>query len=154
MRMLLIIPMLMLFALPALAEDSESEPAATLPSIKLPPELDRVLRDYEKAWRARDAAALAALFTEDGFVLSSGRSPVRGRAAIRKEYENSGGPLSLRAFAYSTSGYLGNIIGGYGESKDAPDHGKFILTLKRGTDKVWRIAADIDNANQRSRPPE
>jgi hypothetical protein len=36
-----------------------------LPSVTLPPELDRVLRDYEKAWQARDAAGLAALFAED-----------------------------------------------------------------------------------------
>ena len=48
--------------------------------VALPPELARVLRDYERAWRAGDAAALAALFAEDGFVLQSNRPPVRGRA--------------------------------------------------------------------------
>ena len=42
---------------------------------------------------------LAALFAEDGFVLSSGVPPVRGRAAIRRHYEGQGGPLSLRALA-------------------------------------------------------
>ena len=50
---------------------------ARLPSVVLPAELDRVLRDYERGWRARDAAALAALFTEDGYVHSGGRPPVR-----------------------------------------------------------------------------
>ena len=56
---------------------SGQAPAATatatppLPSITLPPALDRVLRDYERAWRARNADSLAALFTQDGFTLSS-----------------------------------------------------------------------------------
>jgi hypothetical protein len=42
---------------------------AGLPSVTLPPELDRVLRDYETAWTAKDAARLAKLFAEDGYVL-------------------------------------------------------------------------------------
>jgi hypothetical protein len=50
------------------------------PSIQLPAELERVLRDYEIAWQNKDAPALAALFAEDGFVLSSGSPPVRGRS--------------------------------------------------------------------------
>ena len=50
----------------------ETSPTSTLteePSITLAPELDWVLRDFERAWRANDSAALAALFAEDGFVL-------------------------------------------------------------------------------------
>jgi hypothetical protein len=38
--------------------------APPLPSVTLPPELDRVLRDYEREWQARSAPALAALFTD------------------------------------------------------------------------------------------
>lgn len=67
------------------------------PSVPLPPELARVFRDYEWAWQARDAAALAVLFTEDGMTLSSGRPLRRGRSAIQEGYAGSGGPLSLRA---------------------------------------------------------
>jgi hypothetical protein len=55
--------------------------ADQVPSVALPPELARVLTDYETAWQKRDAAALARLFAEDGFVLPSGHVPVRGRAA-------------------------------------------------------------------------
>jgi uncharacterized protein (TIGR02246 family) len=50
------------------------------------PDLARVLTDYEQAWRAKDAAALARLFAEDGFVLSPGTPMVRGRGAIEKAY--------------------------------------------------------------------
>ena len=126
---------------------------AALPSVTLPPELDRVLKDYERAWRAHDAAALAALFAEDGFVMSSGHPPVRGREAIRAKYANSGGPLSLRALAWATEGNVGYIIGGFGGEVGPPDSGKFILALKRGSDGRWLIAADMDNSNRRPQPP-
>ncbi len=95
----------------------------TLSSIPLPPPLERVLRDYEKAWQARDAPALAALFEEHGFVLASGRLPVRGRAAIRAAYANSGGPISLRALAYATESSVGYIIGAYGHGEGSGDVG-------------------------------
>lgn len=121
--------------------------AQDLPSVALPLALDRVLRDYEGAWRAKDAAALAALFTEDGFVLSQGRPPVRGRENIRERYKGSGGPLFLRALAYKTDGSVGYIIGAYGGTKERDD-GKFNLALRRVRGK-WLIAADMDNSNQR-----
>ncbi|MEO8378612.1 MAG: nuclear transport factor 2 family protein [Acidobacteriota bacterium] len=124
----------------------------TPPSIALPPELDRVLRDYERHWRAKDAAALAMLFAEDGYVLASGKPPARGRAAIREAYAQSGGPLYLRAFSFSTHGSTGYILGGYRAEEAGPDHGKFVLALRKSRGR-WLIAADIDNANQRSRPP-
>ena len=64
------------------AQQPDSVAANAVPSITLPPALDRVLRDYEQAWRNHDAEVLAALFTDDGFVLRSGHPPVRGRDAI------------------------------------------------------------------------
>jgi ketosteroid isomerase-like protein len=137
----------LLFAvvLPALGQTNA--PPAPLPSVPLPPQLDRVLRDYERAWRGRDAAALADLFTEDGFVLSSGKPPVRGRAAIRAGYADSGGPLALRAFGYSTDGRVGYMVGGFGRDAGEPDTGKFVLALRKVGDR-WLIAADMDNGNQ------
>jgi ketosteroid isomerase-like protein len=134
-----------------LAQQAPPVTPTALPSVTLPPELDRVLRDYERAWRAKDAAALAALFAEDGFVMSDGAPPVRGRAAIRAKYANSGGPLALRALAWATEGKVGYIIGGFGGEAGAPDSGKFILALKRGDDGRWLIAADMDNSNRRTR---
>ena len=126
---------------------SAQSAAPALPTVTLPPALDRVLRDYERAWRARDAVALAALFTEDGFVLSNGSPPVRGRAAIRIKYADSGGPLSLRALAYATEGRVGYIVGGFGRAPGEPDTGKFVLALRKEGGR-WRIAADMDNSNR------
>jgi ketosteroid isomerase-like protein len=136
------------FVLTCLTSPIFSRPAA-LPSVKLPAALDRVLRDYERAWRAKDPAALAALFTEDGFVLPNGQPPRRGRAAIRNTYSEGGGSLVLRALEYKTRGSVGYIIGAYGHEEGQPDDGKFILALRRDNNGRWLIAADIDNSNRR-----
>jgi ketosteroid isomerase-like protein len=123
--------------------------AAELPGVALPPELDRVLRDYEQGWRAGDAAALAALFAEDGFVLQGGRAPARGRAAIRAAYTGqAGGPLRLRALAYAAADTVGYIIGGFRYGDAAADGGKFTLTLRRASGGRWLIFSDMDNPNR------
>ena len=135
---------------PVLAQQLE-KPAQTsgIAAVALPPELARVLTDYEAGWKAGDAAALARLFTVDGFVLPAGRPPVRGRAAIQKLYTGPGAPLSLRAFAYATQGDVGYLIGGYSAERDKPDDGKFTLTLRKDRDGRWLIVSDMDNSNRR-----
>jgi creatinine amidohydrolase len=128
------------------------EPARELPpSVTLPPELARVLRDYEAAWTRKDAGALAALFTDDGFVMANAGVPVSGRDAIRTHYTGSGGPLFLRPYAYSSDGDVGYILGGFTGRAGAPDAGKFTLALRKGRDGRWLIAADMDSPN---RPPQ
>jgi ketosteroid isomerase-like protein len=147
---------------PAAAQPAQAPPAATapptataaaapapLPSVTLPPELQRVLTDYAAAWSSGDAAALARLFCVDGFVLAWGGPPVRGRDAIQRHYQESGGPLTLRALAYATGGDVGYIIGGYAHSPGVPDTGKFTLTLRRGEGGRWLIMSDMDSPNRR-----
>ncbi len=117
-------------------------------SIELPNEIARVLRDYEKGWRARDADYLASLFAEDAFIMRPGHAPVRGRQQIAESYKGSGGPLFLRAFEYSISDSIGYIIGGFSAAEASPDIGKYILTLRKVENK-WFITADMDNGNRR-----
>ncbi len=119
------------------------------PSVTLPAPLARVLTDYEVAWRNKDAAALAALFAEDGFVLPGGAPPVRGRLQIQKHYEGQGGPLALRAFAFAAEGSVGYIIGGFAGQAGRLDEGKFTLTLRKAADGRWLIMSDMDNGNSR-----
>ncbi|HEX6313608.1 MAG TPA: nuclear transport factor 2 family protein [Gemmatimonadaceae bacterium] len=117
-----------------------------LPSIDLPPELDRVLRDYEKHWKASNGEALSALFTDDGFINRNGW--IRGRDAIRQAYARSGGDLRLRALAFAADDTVGYIIGGYRYGEATIDGGKFILALRRAPQREWKIAADLDAANR------
>ena len=130
------------------------QPAATAePSVALPKDMARVLTDYEKAWAAKNPAALASLFAEDGYVLPNGGVPVKGRAAIEKFYTGHGGPLSLRAIAFAAEGHVGYIIGGYTSKAGEPDTGKFTLTLRKDPSGRWWIVSDMDSANQRPKPP-
>ena len=139
----------MLVAGPLLGQNVPEPATSTeLPDVALPTQLDRVLRDYERAWRAGDAVALASLFTEDGFVLQSNRPPIRGRPAIQAAYEDQGGgPLRLRALAFSTGDTIGYIIGAYGYDNTPGDTGKFTLTLRRTPGEPWLIFSDMDNPN-------
>lgn len=139
---------------PATAPAPAPVSAAELPSVTLPPALDAVLRDYERAFRARDAHALAALFTQDGFALPEGRPPMRGRAVLNDAFRHVGGPLSLRAVAYREQADLATVIGAYRFNNDGSgrDDGKFVLTLVREAGS-WRIFSDMDNGNAPPRPP-
>jgi ketosteroid isomerase-like protein len=145
-----------MLATSVLAQDatlrSPAPPAAELPAVTLPAELDRVLRDYERAWRAGDVSALVALFSADGFVLQSGRAPVRGREAVTAVYSGqASGDLRLRALAYSASDTVGFIIGGYRYGDATIDAGKFTLTLRRVPGGPWLIFSDMDSGNPRPR---
>jgi ketosteroid isomerase-like protein len=148
MRRLILAVLLIVISEPASAQQQGAyEP---LPSIQLPEPLDRVLRDYETAWANGDEAALAALFTEDGFVPTP-LGWVRGRADITRVYENSSGSLLLRALAFSVSDSVGYIIGAYNydEAVGNIDGGKFVLALRKDASGKWLIAADLDNSNRR-----
>ena len=82
-----------LLLFPAAQARSQTADPLGLEPVALPAPLDRVLRDYEAAWEAGDGKRLAALFTEDGFALSNGRLPMRGRAAIEAWHTRPGGEM-------------------------------------------------------------
>ncbi|HUF04648.1 MAG TPA: nuclear transport factor 2 family protein [Aridibacter sp.] len=126
---------------------SQRPPPEPLTSVALPSELERVLREYERHWRGGNAEALAALFTEDGFVARRG-GWIRGQAGLRDALQRTSSDLRLRAVAYSIDEHVGYIIGayGYGDQAGVPDRGMFILTLRRGAEGRWLIAADLDGA--------
>jgi ketosteroid isomerase-like protein len=152
---------LALSAFPLTVSAQPGAPAApqppALPSVQLPPDADRVLREYEKHWSANNPAAVAALFTADGMALPNGQMPARGAEQITAAYaRNAGSPLALRAVAWSESKDMAYMVGGFSQQAGQPDGGKFILVLKRGPDGKWQIAADMDNMNampRRAPPP-
>jgi ketosteroid isomerase-like protein len=129
---------------------AQDVPPAPMPTVTLPPEMDRVLRDYERLWAAGDEAGLAGLFTEDGFILQNGRPPVRGREGIQRAYADFSGPLRLRAIGFGAGDTVGYIIGMYTYG-DGAEMGKFVLALRREPGGAWMIASDMDNMNQMPR---
>ena len=148
--MFTVVAFALMFVTGPLLGQSAPEPNTVkeLPDVTLPADLDRVIRDYENAWRAGDAAALASLFAKDGLVLQSSRPPARGRATIQAAYDGQGGgPLRLRAFAFAAGDTIAYIMGGYGYGNKPGDTGKFTLTLRRAPGEPWLIYSDMDNLN-------
>jgi ketosteroid isomerase-like protein len=139
----------MSLALGTSAHAAEPETPTQLSAAHLPPELARVLTDYEAAWRVGDVVALARLFHPGGFVLPDGGPPVNGRVAIEHYYKGPGGPLVLHAFAFAAEGTVGYIIGGFARQEGQPDVGKFTLTLRKDAEGRWLIFSDMDNGNRR-----
>lgn len=126
-------------------------PGTALPAVALPPALDRVLRDYESAWREGDGRRLASLFTNDGLAVQSGSPLARGQAAIARNVTGPGGALQLTAYAFAVSGDVGYIVGGYRYPESTGAGGRFVLALRMAPGGRWLIAADLDNSGPRER---
>jgi ketosteroid isomerase-like protein len=148
---LLLLVALCLSAPPPAQAQAPAPPAAETPppAVTLPPALDRVLRDYEAAWRDGDGARLAGLFTDDGFAVQSGSPLARGRTAIARKITGPADALQLTAYAYATDGAVGYIVGGYRYPQSSGPGGRFVLALRLDPDGRWLIAADLDNNGAR-----
>src|SRR5688500_14594361 len=120
-----ITPLALALALTALRLGAQTTDPAPLPSVTLPPELARVLTDYETQWRF-GGDSLVKLFTEDAVLTVGGKPPMRGRAALAAHYAGPKGPVALRAIAYAAEGSVAWIVGGYTMQHGEPDIGKFI----------------------------
>ena len=113
--------------------------------VELPPPLDRVLRDYEQAWRAGDAAGLSELFDADGMIKRQ-EGWVQGRDNIARAYGNASGPLHLWAVDFGVDGSIAFVVGIFSyDDQPATARGKFILVLRKDDTGRWRIAADLDS---------
>lgn len=147
MKQTILLAAALLLAAPAVqAQQPDTIPIATA---NMPPELVRVLRDYETAWRTGQARDLAQLFHADGFALPSGVPPVHGRPDIEAHYPSTSGDLQLRGLAFATADTVGYIVGVF-RYADGPESGKFLLALRRArAADPWLIAADMDNSNFR-----
>ncbi|WP_460970483.1 YybH family protein [Spirosoma migulaei] len=149
MKPICVILCLFCLAMKSMAQQPKTAfpPTDALPSVTLPPDVDRVLRDYEREWQANNTEKLVSLFTPDGFVMQPNRPAIQGHKNLQLAYSRSAGsPLSLRALSFAQSGSVGYIIGAYRATATGTDIGKFILALRKGADGRWLIAADMDNS--------
>ncbi|WP_418314929.1 YybH family protein [Piscinibacter sakaiensis] len=139
----------------ASAQPRPAPAVVSQPTIAVPADVESLLRDYERAWLARDTAALARLFTPNGVALPNGDLPAQGNDAIAAAYAKAAGsPLRLRPIAFGQSQDLGYVVGAFGPAAGEPEFGKFVLVLQRSEDgSRWRIVADMDNMNGRPARP-
>jgi predicted TIM-barrel fold metal-dependent hydrolase len=116
-----------------------------LPAVELPADLARLLQEREKGWN--DKAALAPLFTEDSVVLDD-REPlwIRGRGEVAEFLAGKfAKPYHVAPISYGVQGSSGYIAGYFTRPLDDGTtryFGHVLLTLQKGADGAWRIAAE------------
>ena len=119
---------------------------------------EQTIRDLSARWlemeRARDAAGIAALFSDDGTLYRDNEEPITGRAAIEahlaSEYAdepNAAPDWSVDRILVSSSGDLAVEYGTWTVTNIGPggtgqDRGRYVATLRK-VDGTWRYVSDM-----------
>ena len=114
--------------------------------------------EFVAAMKRGDAAALAALYTEDAIVLPPNSDMIRGRAAIRKFFADFLGSTKVTAAEITTqevfvSGATAYEVGTNRLAMQAAgqpavtDRGKYLVVWQRGPDGRWRVHRDMFNTS-------
>lgn len=109
---------------------------------------------WEELWAAKDAQALAALYTEDAMRLPPDATRIVGREAIAAMFEDEFAAglenLQLEPTDIGHDGDLGWVVGN--QSIDFPmgetmgtGTGNYVIVYRREADGVWRIVIDTWN---------
>jgi uncharacterized protein (TIGR02246 family) len=114
-----------------------------------------VRAEYKRAFEAGDAAALAALFTEDATNLPPADEAVKGRAAIEQAFaaqlaESTAREITITETDMGASGNLAYSIGTYnatyqmeGAAEPVTDGGEYLAVLRQADDGSWKILAHM-----------
>lgn len=115
-----------------------------LPEIELPAELAGLLRAKEKGWN--DKAALEKLYMEDSLIFDFRETRwIKGRDEVADYMsKNFARPFRITPIAYGVEGSAGHIAVYFtrGEGDAARHFGQALLSLEKGADGAWRIAAE------------
>ncbi len=114
---------------------------------------------WQSAFDAKDPAALAAIYAEDGALLPPNSETISGRAAIEafwREFQASGIGAEIKDTEVYAHGDDGYTVGTY-TITDAGgatiDEGKYVV-IWRHADEVWQLHRDIWNSNLPLAAPE
>jgi len=144
------------FALPTFAQQKETLDAQAVKKA------DPLAGKYDEAANSNDAAAVAALFTEDAVSVTP-QGPIVGREAIEKQYTEwlKGGHTSNHTTTYDPDSFqiAGTadtiaLSGGWSETvepvngKPFQQKGRWLAIDTRGSDgwKIWKLAFNITPA--------
>jgi uncharacterized protein (TIGR02246 family) len=111
---------------------------------------------FSKAFGRRDAAAIAAFYTEDATVLPPNGQMIKGSTAIQEFWKGVMGMgvrgVRLNTIPVESSGDLAYEIGNATldiepeGGKASTDSAKYVVVWKRQADQSWKLAADIWNS--------
>jgi 2-iminobutanoate/2-iminopropanoate deaminase len=130
--------------------------------------LDGVYARFSAAYRALDAEAASAVYTEDVSYLPPGSPVLKGRAEARKGFasffealrkEGRSAEISFEVLSRGTSADLGWDVGVFTmrTAKEGMEpstmRGKFVVVARRGADGTWRWQVDAYNDLGRPKAP-
>lgn len=120
--------------------------------------LEQIDVQWEEAANAGDAAAIAALYTEDGTLLPPNAEIAEGREeiqAVLQAYIDAGMTnVDFTRVKAGASGDLAYEVGRYSLDVPGPggdlvtDRGKYVIVARRQPDGSWRLVTDIFNSSQ------
>jgi len=157
---LVLVPFLGLIACAEQAGEQEAqmEMAMTLDLEALGETFAAVQADYKAAYESGDAAALAALYTEDATRYPPSAEVISGRAAIEQEFAQAfaattGRQITITQTDMGGIGRLAYSIGTYsysyqieGEAEPVANEGEWMAISKLGEDGTWKIYAHLWNS--------
>ena len=113
--------------------------------------IEKVMERYAAAYRGNDPDALAALYSDGAVLLPPGHETVRGRDSVRAFWSRGmEAGFEMATVSIEVSGGAGYVVGRYyvpPDDQDDAETGKYIIALRREPDGIWRITADIWNAD-------
>lgn len=114
---------------------------------------------YAGAMAASDAAALAALFTDNAVTMPDHHAAIEGRAAIQQNFMDQFAQMGMNIqilpvdteingeTAYERGTWTMTIVPKAAGSQPMKQNGKYIVILKKQPNGSWLIQNDIDNSN-------
>ncbi len=114
---------------------------------------------WQSAFDARDSAALAAIYAEDGALMPPNSDTVIGRAAIEAfwaDFQASGIGAEIKdteVYAHGDDGYIVGVYTVTDAGGATIDEGKYVV-IYRNVDGKWQMHRDIWNSNLPLAAPE
>jgi uncharacterized protein (TIGR02246 family) len=129
---------------------------------KTDPTLTKLAKEYMAAFNAKDAAKVAALYTEDATLSAPNEPAHHGRKAVqewaKKNIDQGASNLVLTPTESAIGGTVAYETGTYAITIAAPgqkpvnDKGKYLIVFKQ-TGGKWLIAHDTYNSDLPPPPP-
>jgi uncharacterized protein (TIGR02246 family) len=125
--------------------------------------IDAVRNQFQTAYNAGDAAAVAALYADDAVMQPDHHAAVVGKAAITQYYQDAFSQAAMNiSITPGQTERMGNMAHEHGTftvtvtpkagGNAMTDQGNYLVILEQGADGVWKLAHDIDNSDHPPAP--
>lgn len=142
---------------------AEAEPAGEMGSVTdqsaAREEIDRIREEWIRAARAGDAAAVAALYTDDARMVGAGNPSMEGRQAIQEGLSFEGvTDMEITSEDTVVGADLAADWGSFSQTVQTPDgeeqtvNGRYLVVVERQDDGTWGISHHLSMTDEGMEP--